>query len=511
MLRILGELHLDEDSKTLVAERASGILIAMVCEGNSLAKKAAMKTLVALSSHQPCSQILVNAGLLSTMTGELLTRKIVDESTDARADSADILANLLESGIDPEQIQVGPQGQTMGSDFFIKNICKMILCTPPVALTKSLVKILISLMGQKKLALSTVDAVKKFDCLSTLLEFLSNSQDGLGSVAMELLIKLSPFMGHAIAEKLCKTRSQPQSLLENLQPSQRITKNKELTAMLLSKLPHRNIELNLSLLRAGGAAVILRELRTIQREESRHKNSIFEGLVGSLVRFTATLHEEEVILMAIELNLTAVFSGILKGAAEEEAKRLAALGLEKLSSKSSELSHSASPARQRKPKLLPGILKTGKKQSPCRVHGGICSPSATFCLVEAGAVEALLNCVESGDAAAEAAMAAICTLLEEPAEGGAAVLAAAGAVGRVLEVVRRRRKEEELLRRCLWFIERVLVHGKEEVRREIADDRALPSVLMGVVSGGDTSMRQAAELVLRRLNKIPDISTRVVY
>lgn len=519
------ELVLGDDAMTRVAERASGALIRMVRSGNTLARKAALKTLLQLSSHRPSSQILINADLLPAMAEELFIRKIDDEPMDSRADSAAILANLLESGVDPEKKELDAQGHTMASDYFIRNTCRMIKMSMPSGLNESLVRILSSLMEWKGAAQGTVKAVKAADTSYILIEFLSCLEDKLCAAAMELLIKLSPFMGHTIAERLCKSRGQPEGLIDELRADQ-ITRRQELAATLLVKLPHRNLELNLSLLRHGGAAVALQEIQRIQRGETRatrHRRGFFEGLVGTLVRFTATLHEDEVLLMARELNLAALFTELVAGAAgSEEVQRLSAVGLEKLSAKSAELSAPPPPQVQpRKPrmgKLLPRILspseKTQQQQRLCPVHRGLCSPSSTFCLVEAGAVEALLGCMEHGGAAvAEAALAALCTLLDDVVDvaGGAAVLAELGAVRQVLGALRARREEEGLRRRCFWVLERFLMNGGEAARRDIAGDRALPSILMSAVHGGDASMKQAAEIILRRLNKIPDVSISLVY
>ncbi|CAA6672473.1 unnamed protein product [Spirodela intermedia] len=522
---ILMELVLGDDAKTRIAERASGDLIRMLRSGNTLARKAAMKTLLQLSSHRPSCQILINADLLPTMAEELFIRKIDDEPMDSRADSADILANLLESGIDPEKMEIDRQGRTMASDYFIRNTCRMIKLSMPFGLNESLVRILISLMEWKRAEQRTVKAVKAADTTYTLIEFLSCLQDKLCAAAMELLIKLSPFMGHTIAEGLCKSRGQPEGLVDELRAEQ-ITRTQELAATLLVKLPHRNLELNLSLLRHGGAAVALQGIQRIQRGETRatrHRRGFFEGLVGTLVRFTATLHEDDVLLMARKLNLTGLFTELVAGAAGgEEVQRLSAVGLEKLSTKSAELSAAPPPqAQPRKPRmgrLLPRILspseKTQQQRRLCPVHRGVCSPSSTFCLVEAGAVEPLLSCMDhSGAAVAEAALAALCTLLDDTVDvaGGAAVLAELGAVQQVLGALRSRQEEEGLRRRCFWVLERFLMKGGEAARQDIAGDRALASILMSAVHGGDSSMKQAAEIILRRLNKIPDVSISVIY
>ena len=78
----------------------------MLHTGNTLTKKAAFKALEQFSSYHPNGEVLVEAGIADIMVEEIFTWKIHDEAMNSRKEAAAILGNLLESGIEFENLQV---------------------------------------------------------------------------------------------------------------------------------------------------------------------------------------------------------------------------------------------------------------------------------------------------------------------------------------------------------------------------------------------------------------------
>ncbi|XP_058112445.1 putative U-box domain-containing protein 42 [Magnolia sinica] len=517
----LGEIVLGQDAKTYVAERASAALLRMVHNGNSLARKAAFKALVQISSHHPNSRTLVDAGIIPIMTEEMFTRKIYNEPMNSKEESATILANVLESGLDPESLQVNTHGHTMASDYIIYNFAHMIKNSSPENLNINLIKILLCLMQSPRSTASVVSVIKETESSYTLIELLDTQQDELSIASAKLLISLSTQMGHTLADQICKTRGQPESLIKTPE-GDRITEKYAVWANLLAKLPHQNLTLNLALLHKETVPTILQRVDEIQRgattTTSRFARYYLEGLVGILVRFTTTLYDQNILSLARDFNLASVFTGLLMRAGSDEVQRLSALGLENLSSESIHLSKP--PQKIKKPKLyrfLPRCLSIGGphpdgKLNLCPVHRGSCSSQTTFCLVESRAVERLLACLEHENVGVvEAALSAMCTLLDDKVdvERSVGVLSEVNLVQHVLNLLKEHR-EEGVWQKSFWVIERFLMKGGDRSASDISQDRLLPSTLVSAFHHGDSSTRQMAEKILRHLNKMPNFSSKVV-
>ncbi|KAL5987489.1 hypothetical protein ACLOJK_035237 [Asimina triloba] len=515
----LGELVLSHNDKTYVAERASTALIRMVHNGNTLTRKAAFKALEQLSSHHPNSRTLVEAGIVPMMTEEMFARRIYNEPMDSREESAVILANILESGIDPATLQVNTPNHTMASDYIIYNIAQMIKSSETSHLNINLIKILLCLTQQPKSIATVVSVIKETESSYTLVELLNSPQEEVSIASAKLLISLSAQIGHTIADQLCKTKDQPESLI-NKPEANRITEKHAVWATLLAKLPHQNLTLNLALLHKGIVSTTLQRLEQIQRgatRASRFASSYLGGLVGILVRFTTTLYDPSILFLARDMNLASVFTGLLISTGNDEVQRLSAIGLENLSSESIHLSKPPQVRKSKLQRFLPRCFFIGGSHSDwelhlCPVHRGACSAETTFCLVETRAIEKLLACLDHENVGVvEAALSAICTLLDDKVDvdKSVSVLSEVNMVQHVLNVLREHR-EEGLWQKSFWVIERFLMKGGDRSASDISEDRLLPSTLVSAFHHGDSSTRQMAEKILRHLNKMPNFSSRVI-
>jgi hypothetical protein len=532
MVSYLGELIQKQEMTINIAGSASEILIKMVRSGNTAIRKAALDVLVQISSHHPNGKTLVDAGAVPVMVEELFIRKIDEEPMGSKTEAAAVLANIVESGLDPQAVVVNKEGHVITSKYSVYNFTHMLKCSMPDSLNLSIVRVLLALTAFPKPLATVVSVMKEQDSNQTVIELMGSLSESLGIASTRLLIALSPQMGHTIAEKLCKAPGQPGKLVKSIGLNGRITERHAVTATLLAKLPYQHIALNLALLNRGALATVLGKIDEMQRGEtraSRHAKAYMEGLVGTLVRLTTTLYDPDVLLAAMDHNLTSVLTDLLvRSAGSDEVQRLAAVGLENLSSQTPNLSQPPAEERRAKKKNILQRLREAhsvgrvhdNRRPPahsrvCPVHRGVCSPSTTFCLVEAGAVEGLLCVLESNESGrvVEAALGALCTLMDDVVDvtSGVAVLAEHDAARHVLRVLRQHRDRNgrdggTLTRRCFWAVERFLAHGGERCVREVTGDRALPSLLVGAFHTGDAATKQAAESVLRCLHRMPDYS-----
>ncbi|KAL5200011.1 hypothetical protein ABZP36_021214 [Zizania latifolia] len=535
MVSYLGELVQKQEMTINIAGSASEILIKMVHSGNTMIRKAAFDVLVQISSHGPNSKTLVDAGAVPVMVEELFIRKIDDEPMGSKTEAAAVLANIVESGLDPDTIVVNKEGHVITSKYSVYNFTHMLKCSMLDDLNLSIIRVLLALTALPKPLMTVVSVMKEQDSSQAVIEFMGSQTEALGIGAARLLIALSPQMGHTIAEKLCKAPGQPGRLVKSIGQPGRVTERHAVAATLLAKLPYQNMTLNLALLNGGAVPTLMAKIEEMQRGEmraSRHAKPYMEGLVGALVRMTTTLYDPEVLLAAMDHNFTAVLTDLLvRSAGSEEVQRLAAVGLENLSHQSVNLSQPPSEDRRPKKKNILRRLRdahagrvhdNNRKPPPtqarlCPVHSRVCSPATTFCLVEAGAVEGLLGVLESNENSrvVEATMGALCTLIDDhvDVERGVAVLVEHDAVRHVLRALRQHAREGDgaaVWRLCFWAVERFLAHGGERCVREVTADRALPSALVSAFHKGDAATKQVAESVLRSLHRMPDYSVSYV-
>ncbi|GJM86705.1 hypothetical protein PR202_ga02590 [Eleusine coracana subsp. coracana] len=384
----------------------------------------------------------------------------------------------------------------------------------------------------KLLSSSTTD--ERHVAISFLLE-LSKSQlllEHIGSAAGSILIlttmkinssddPIASEKAGAVLKNLEKCPKNIKYMAESgyLEPLQRHL----VEATLLSRLPYRNTSLNVALVEEHAMPTIMSVIKEMEKgtaRTSRHAVPFMEGLVGALVRFTATLYSPEVLKAAMDHNLVSVFTNLLGGAAgSDEVQRLAAVGLENLSYISIKLSQPPPEELSSKKTIILKLRKDSKAHNNskknltqqlniCLVHRGVCTPTTTFCLLEAGTVEGLLACLENDNVrVVEAALGALCTLLDErvDVEKSVAALVELDAVGRVLGALRQHR-QNLLWQKCFCVVEKLLEHGDDQCMREVTGDRMLPTALVSAFHRGDASTKQAAESILRRLHKMPDYS-----
>ncbi|KAJ4869142.1 putative U-box domain-containing protein 42 [Raphanus sativus] len=518
MAAYLVEIDIGHEKKINVAEKACPALIRLVQSENMEARRAAFKALAHISLYHPNKQILVEVGIIKIMVEEMFTKRMFSDLMNSRNEAATILANVLESGVEHESFEVNTTGHTLGSDYFVYNIIQMLKNSSPDDLNIDLIRILISLSKSPRAMATIVSVIKETDASFAMIELINNPHEELGVGALKLLIALTPFIGHTLSERLCKTRGQPENLIQCPAEANLITERHAVSAKLLAKLPHQNLTLNLALVSESIVSEILHAIHLIQRSgtrTSRYATDFLEGLVGILVRFTTTLYEPQMMYLAKNHELTSVFADLLMKTSSDEVQRLSATGLEHLSSTTMTLSRP--PPQVRNTKFMGSLsmprsfsLRSSKKKQieTCAIHRGVCSAKATFCLVEANAVTKLLACLQSDKTeVVESALSAICTLLDDKVdvEQSLSMLSGMNAVQLILNAVKEHKKES-LLQKAFWMIDKFLIRGGQKYAFGISQDRMLSGMLVSAFHRGDGNTRQMAENILRRLDKMPSFS-----
>ncbi|KAF9623587.1 hypothetical protein IFM89_003377 [Coptis chinensis] len=515
----LGEIVLGHDTNRYVAERASPTLMKLLQTGNTSARKAAFKALVQISSYHQNNRTIVEAGIVPILIQELFVSRVHNELMNSTEESTEILANILESGITLDNLEVNTHGHTMGSKYIVYNLIEMLKQSNSETLQFNLINIFLCLLKSSKVTSIVVSVVKETETSYTLIGLINSPHEELRTAATKLLISLTPYMGHSLADRLCKIKGQPESLIKSPRETCQITENHAVSANFLAKLPAQNLTLNLALLHKETVPTVIQTINEFQRSgtrTSRFASSYLEGLVGILVRFTTTIYEPEILRLARDHHLTAVFTELLMRTASDEVQKLSAIGLENLSAVSINLSKPPEIKRLKFIKLfrLLRFLSTksskNKKLALCPIHRGVCSSQSTFCLLDAKAVERLLACLDHENVqVVEAALSAICTLLDDKVDVDKSVnvLSDVNAIQHVLNVLREHR-EESLWQKSFWVIEKFLLKGGDSSASDISQDRFLPATLITAFHHGDVNTRQNAEKILRHLNKIPDFSAK---
>lgn len=515
MASYLGEMVIEHNCMAHVAETASPALVKMVHEGDAFIRKAAFKALLQISSHKPNGKILAKAGTVQVMVEEMFTRTICDELNDPKKEAARILANICESNLNPEILQVNSHGSTMSSEYVVYNIIDVLENSTPDEFSLSLVRILLCLTKSPKPIDTIVSGVKNTEACDTLIEFISSPDEELEVAAIKLLISLSPYMGFTMAERLCKTSGQVENLIRSITWTNQITEKQALSATFLAKLPHQSLTLNTALVDKNIVPKILQTINQIQRSGTRmsgYATALLEGSVGILVRFTATLYEPQMLFLAKFHNFTSLFTNLLTQTSSDEVQKLSAIGLEKLSSASMSLSKPLDTKTNKVRKFLHlrKLLSLGSSKKShlrvCPVHKGACSSQNTFCLVHAKAIERLLTCLgHENEEVVEAALSAISTLVDDEVDldRSVSLLSEFDTIRHVLNAVRMHR-QETIWHKSFSLIERFLLRGGEQSLSSISQDRSLPAILVTASHQGDGETKQIAEKILRHLNMVPN-------
>lgn len=511
MAAYLGELVLSNDVKVFVAQRAGHALINIMTSGTMQAREAALKALNQISSHDASAKILIEAGILPPVVTDLFRVGVNQLPMRLKEVSATVLANIVASGADFEAIPVGPKQETLISEDIVHNLLHLSSNTGP-AIECKLLQILVGLTSSPATVPNIVSAIKSSGAMVSLIQFIEAPQRDIRAASLRILYNISSYMGQELAEALQGTAGQLGSLIKVILENDGISEEQASAVGLLASLPERDSYLTRRLLNEGFFDIVISRVIKIRRGATRG-NRFFtlylEGLVGILSRLTYILQNApEIINLAREYNLAAVFTDLLQMNGLDKVQTLSAMALENLSEQSKHLT------------VIPEIKESGicysifpcfsnqpEVTGLCRVHHGICSVRDSFCLLECKAVDKLVACLDhTNEKVVEAALAALCTLLEDGVDidQGVFVLFEAEGIKPILEVLIENRTEI-LRQRSVWAVERIL--RTDEIASHVSGDQSVSTALVDAFRHADYRTKQIAERALKHVDKLPNFSS----
>ncbi|MCL7036820.1 hypothetical protein MKW94_017949 [Papaver nudicaule] len=512
MAAFLGDLVLSNDAKVFVAQTVGSALVNVMRSGNMKLREAALKALNQISSSCEISArvLIEEAGILPPLVKDLFTVGSNQLPMRLKEISATVLSNIVNSGYDFDSVPLGPDHhETLVSENIIHSLLHLISNTGP-AIECKLLQILVGLTGSPTTVSDVVAAVKSSGAIISLIQFIEAIQPDLRSASIKLLQNLSPHMGPELADALCGTAGQLGSLIKIISEAGGVMEEQAAAVSMLADLPERDIGLTRQLLDEGAFEVIISSLARVRQGEtrgSRFTTPYLEGLVRVLARLTFVLADEpEAVSLVREYNIAALFADLLQVNGLDNVQMVAAMALENLSQESKSLTQTPEMPKPgscfsvfcaSKPKGITGL---------CRLHLGICSFRNTFCLLEGRAVGKLVTCLDhTNEKVVEAALAAICTLLDDDVdvEQGVMVLDEVDAIKLILDILVENRSEI-LRRRSVFAVERLL--RTQDIAVEVSGHPNVNTALVEAFRHGDFRTRQIAERALKHVDKIPNFS-----
>ncbi|XP_043713027.1 U-box domain-containing protein 44-like [Telopea speciosissima] len=510
MAAFLGDLVLSNDMKVLVARTVGSSLVNIMRSGNMQSREAALKALNQISSSDSSAKMLIEVGILPPLVKDLFIVGANQLPMRLKEVSATVLANIVNSGYDFDSILIGPDHQTLVSEDIIHNLLHLISNTGP-SIECKLLQVLVGLTNSPTTVLNVVAAIKSSGATISLIQFIEAPQKDLRLASLKLLQNLSPHMGQELPDAFRGTAGQLGSLIKIISENNGIAEEQAAAVGLLADLPERDLGLTRQLFDESAFELVISRVVSIRRGSTRGSRFVtpyLEGLVQVLARLTFVLGDEpRALALAREHNLAALFTDLLQANGLDKVQMVSAMALENLSEESKRLT-----ILPELPKLgfcaaiFPCLSKPPEVTGLCRLHHGTCSLKDTFCLLEGQAVGNLVACLDhTNEKMVEAALAALCTLLDDEVdiEQGVMVLCEVEGIKPILDVLLEK-KTEILSQRAVWAVERIL--RTEDIAIEISGDPNVSTALVDVFQHGDYRTRQIAERALKHVDKIPNFS-----
>lgn len=509
MAAFLGDLVLSNDVKVYVARIVGSSLINIMQSGNMQSREAGLKALNQISSYEVSAKLLIDAGILPPLVKDLFAfgPKLPMHLKEL---SANILANVVNSGYDFDSISVGPDHRTLVSEDIIHNLLHLISNTGP-AIECKLLQVLVGLTNSSSTAPSVVAAIKSSGATISLVQFIEVPQKDLRLACIKLLQNLSPYMGQELANALRGASGQLGSLIKVIAENIGITEEQAAAVGLLGELPERDLGLTRQLLDEGAFELVFSRVVTIRQGTTRGSRFVtpyLEGLVKILARVTFVLADEPAATaLCREHNLAALFIELLQSNGLDNVQMVSAMALENLSQETKNLTKLPElPAPGFCGSIFPCFGKQPVITGLCRLHRGTCSLKDTFCLLEGQAVVKLVAHLDHrNEKVVEASLAALSTLLDDGVviEQGVMILLEEDAIKPILDVLHEKRTEN-LSRRAVWMVERLL--RTDDIALQVTGDPNVSTALVDVFQHGDYQTRQIAERALKHVDKIPNFS-----
>ncbi|KAK6780953.1 hypothetical protein RDI58_023137 [Solanum bulbocastanum] len=482
---ILG-LELRDEEMKLLGEKGVILPLLEMTSGNIESKELSLSALVKLSSFYDNKMLIAAAGGVAIVLKLMISSHV---RSIIIAKCCEVLANL--------------SGNGDGVKFLIDETGNQLVLEPVIAYLLAFQQNLISssdivrrhalraLLGICQSQAGLVkSAVLSAGGVSAVLPLLDDPNQEIREAAINLLFLFSQHEPEGVVEYLLKPR-RLEALVGFLENDSKGDVQMA-AAGLIANLPKSETSLREKLIELGGLKAIINILKSGTMEAK-------ENALSAFFRFTDPTNLESQ-RNVVELGAYPILVSFLKADSITAQARAAAL-LTDLSMRSHELS-----ALSRKA----SCLCIGRARAPiCPAHGGACSVSKTFCLLEVNALPDLVKLLkEKIHATSYEAIQTLSTLVcEESPHRGANVLHKEDAISPIIEVLNW--GSESLKGEALGVLEKVFMS------REMVDLYGLTAKLhLARLTGGriyeDGHLQRKAARVLLLIERQPRSSRSLI-
>jgi hypothetical protein len=508
MASSLEKIVLSNDLKILVARRVGSLFGGIVEKGNLEAKEVAFKVLEHISANAESAKVLIEENVLLPLFRVLSINRTSLLPPRLQEAAAAVLANLVASGVDFGTVPLDGD-RTLVSEDIVHSLLLLISNTSPPIQCK-LLEFFDTLSSSTGTVLSIVSAIKSSGAITNLVQFVESDHQESRTASIKLIYKISFHLDHEIAQVFRASPTLLGCLVKVAFLNDGNTDEQDAALQILANLPKRDKHLTRELMEQGAFKIVASKVLSIYRRDAGsdiYDNALLEGLAKFLARITYVLrYEPRCVSLAREYNLAALFTSLLRLNGLDEVQVVSAKALMNLSLESKYLTSTPKfdDSEQRSKLALFG--RKPPNIQFCRVHSGVCSIRDNFCILEGKAVERLIRCLNhSNKKVVEAALAALCTLLEDGVETaeGVSVLHRSNGVAPIFDILKEN-PTGSLQHRVTWAVERIL--RAEDIAQAASTDHSLGSALVHAFQHGDSRTRRIAEVALKHVRKLPTFS-----
>ncbi|KAL3634494.1 hypothetical protein CASFOL_021548 [Castilleja foliolosa] len=436
LVRELVRLDLDEEKIELLGEEGIIPQLLEMASEKIESKEVSLQALVKLSTSHSNKRLIASAnGVPLILTLLSSSHKLII----IIAKCAEILANLSSDG-DGTKFLVNESGNQLK----LEPVITCLLGFQQNFKSSDIVRkpALHALLGICRSEANLVkSAVLSASGVSVILSLLDDSNHEIRELAINLLFLFSQHDPEGVVEYLLKPR-RLEALVGFLENSDKGDVQMA-AAGLLANLPKSETSLTMKLIELGGLKAIIDIIKSGTIESK-------ENALSALFRFTDPTNLESQ-RMVVELGAYDFLAALLRPEMDSvTASARAAALLGDLSMRSQELSLMNRKHRK-------WLCCLSSHLPVCEAHGGTCSVSTTFCLLEGDVLPNLVELLHGKvHATAYEAIQTLSTLVQEDSpQKGANVLHEYGAIGPTIEVLRW--GSESLRGEALGLLDKVFV------------------------------------------------------
>lgn len=485
----LSEIGLtDQNNAALVKEGVVSPLIEMISNANLKSKLAAIGALQILSSLPENALRMIKDGVVRPVLNLLCMPQ--SSVLALREKAANTYANLAMPTALAERTSDAILA-LLESDEIIYQLLSLINLTPP-SIHGSIIQAFHAICCVPS-AVETRENLREGGAIQVLLPFCEANSSKIRVYAMKLLFILSQDgdknkLAEHLGEKYMKCIAKLLSTSSN-------EEEKAAAVGVLGNLPLPNKQITEWLLEAGTLSVIVSILSSgsLQITGDFVKNELVENTAEALRRFTIPT-DPDLQLKAAGAGVISILVSVLRSGTPL-AKYRAAISLAQFSENSGKLS---TPVRKKQGFLC--FSSSSVRQ--CRVHRGVCSVRASFCLVEAEAIIPLVQALEEQGRASEAVLDALSTLVnDEYLENGVREIEQADGIKPIVRLLTTGSTGEQ--EKAVWILERVF--RIESYKVKYGNAAQMP--LVDITQKGTNASKRVAAKILGHLNLLHEQSS----